>query len=306
MLNQYLDLDPEVAQAIADGKPVVALESTIISHGMPHPQNVTTAMEVENTVRSNGAIPATIAILGGKLKAGLSQEEMDYLGQAGTKVTKVSRRDIPFIVASEQDGATTVAATMIVAAMAGIRIFATGGIGGIHRGAQETFDISADLKELAATDVAVFCAGVKSILDIGLTLEYMETRGIPVVGHGTEEMPAFYTRRSGFKVDYRIDTPMELARTLKTKWDLGLEGGVVVANPIPATDAMDENVINQAIDQAIIEMRAQGIKGKATTPFLLARVAEITKGESLVSNIQLVINNARVAAQTAVCLSELG
>jgi pseudouridine-5'-phosphate glycosidase len=306
MLNRYLDLKPEVAQAVAGGKPVVALESTIISHGMPHPQNVQTAMEVENTIRIHGAVPATIAILGGKLKAGLSQKEMDYLGQSGERVTKVSRRDIPFIVASKQDGATTVAATMIVAAMAGIRIFATGGIGGVHRGAQETFDISADLKELATTDVAVFCAGAKSILDIGLTLEYLETNGIPVIGYGTEEMPAFYTRRSGFQVDHRIDTAMELARTLKTKWDLGLQGGVVVANPVPAADAMDETIINQAIDQAILEMKAQGIKGKATTPFLLARVADLTKGESLVSNIRLVINNAKIAAQTAVHLSKLG
>lgn len=306
MPNQHLDLHPEVAQAIADGKPVVALESTIISHGMPHPQNVATAMEVENTIRSHGAIPATIAILGGKLKAGLSQHDLDYLGQTGAKVTKVSRRDIPFVVAASRDGATTVAATMIIAAMAGIRVFATGGIGGVHRGAQETFDISADLKEMAITNIAVVCAGAKSILDIGLTLEYLETSGVPVVGYGTEEMPAFYTRQSGFKVDYQIDTPMELAKALKAKWDLGLKGGVVVANPIPAADAMDENVINQAIDQAIHEMKAQGIKGNRTTPFLLARVAEITEGESLVSNIQLVINNAKVAAQTAVCLSEIG
>jgi len=305
MLKDYLEINPEVAQAIAEGKPVVALESTIISHGMPSPQNVETALEVENIIRKNGAVPATIAILKGKLKAGLTKEELDYLGKAGHSVTKVSRRDIPFIAAAGKDGATTVASTMIVAAMAGIRIFATGGIGGVHRGAQETFDISADLQELSSTNVAVFCAGAKSILDIGLTLEYLETNGVPVVGYGTGEMPAFYTRKSGYNVDYRIDTPLELAKALKTKWDLGLNGGVVVANPIPADQAMDDDEINDAIDRALAEMNEKGIKGKESTPFLLARVAELTGGDSLASNIQLVYNNAKVAAQAAVKLAEL-
>ena len=305
MLKDYLEINPEVAQAIAEGKPVVALESTIISHGMPYPQNVETALEVENIIRKNGAVPATIAILKGKLKAGLTKEELDYLGKAGHSVTKVSRRDIPFIAAAGKDGATTVASTMIVAAMAGIRIFATGGIGGVHRGAQETFDISADLQELSSTNVAVFCAGAKSILDIGLTLEYLETNGVPVVGYGTGEMPAFYTRKSGYNVDYRIDTPLELAKALKTKWDLGLNGGVVVANPIPADQAMDDDEINDAIDRALAEMNEKGIKGKESTPFLLARVAELTGGDSLASNIQLVYNNAKVAAQAAVKLAEL-
>ncbi len=305
MTNSYLDIAPEVQKALKEGKPVVALESTIISHGMPYPQNVETAKNVENIIRENGAVPATIAILKGRLKAGLLPEDLDYLGQAGTKVTKVSRRDIPFMVASEKDGATTVASTMIIASMAGIRIFATGGIGGVHRGAQETFDISADLQELAHTEVAVFCAGAKSILDIGLTLEYLETHGVPVIGLGTEEMPAFYTRRSGFQVDYRIDTEEEIARALKAKWDLGLKGGAVIANPIPPEKSMDEKVINQAIEQALSEMNQQGIKGKESTPFLLARVAELTGGDSLDSNIQLVYNNARVAARTASALARL-
>ena len=305
MNKKYLDITPEVQEALAQGKPVVALESTIISHGMPYPQNVETAKEVENIIRRNGAVPATIAILKGRLKAGLLPEDLDYLGKAGTEVTKVSRRDIPFIVAAGKDGATTVASTMIIAAMAGISIFATGGIGGVHRGAEETFDISADLQELASTNVAVFCAGAKSILDIGLTLEYLETRGVPVVGFGTEEMPAFYTRKSGFPVDYRIDSEIELARALKAKWDMNLKGGAVIANPIPEDKAMDESVINSAIEEALSEMNAKGIKGKESTPFLLAKVAEITGGDSLASNIQLVFNNARVAAITAMELAKL-
>ncbi len=305
MDKKYLDITPEVQEALEQGKPVVALESTIISHGMPYPQNVETAKEVENIIRRNGAVPATIAILKGRLKAGLLPEDLDYLGRAGTEVTKVSRRDIPFIVASGKDGATTVASTMIIAAMAGISIFATGGIGGVHRGAQETFDISADLQELASTNVAVFCAGAKSILDIGLTLEYLETHGVPVIGFGTGEMPAFYTRKSGFQVDYRIDTEEELARALKAKWDMNLKGGAVIANPIPEDKAMDESVINGAIEEALDEMNAKGIKGKESTPFLLAKVAELTGGDSLASNIQLVFNNARVAAKTAVELAKL-
>lgn len=304
MLERYLDINPEVLEAIKSGKAVVALESTIISHGMPYPKNVETALNVEKIIRENGAVPATIAILGGKLKVGLTVDEIEYLGKA-ENVIKTSRRDIPFIVAKKLDGATTVASTMIIAALAGIKVFATGGIGGVHRGAQETFDISADLQELAHTSVAVVCAGAKSILDIGLTLEYLETQGVPVVGFGTEELPAFYTRRSGFKVDYRVDTEEELAAALKAKWDLGLEGGMVVANPIPAQYEMDYDTINEAINDAVKEAEEKGIKGKESTPFLLAKVKEITGGESLESNIQLVYNNAMVGAKLAVELSKL-
>lgn len=303
MLEKYLEVSPEVADAIKSGKGVVALESTIISHGMPYPKNVETALEVERIVREHGAVPATIAILGGKLKVGLSKDEIEYLGKA-ENVIKTSRRDIPFIVAKGLDGATTVASTMILAALAGVKIFATGGIGGVHRGAQESFDISADLQELAHTNVAVICAGAKSILDIGLTLEYLETNGVPVVGYQTDELPAFYTRKSGFGVDYRVDSPEELASALKAKWDLGLSGGMVIANPIPEAYEMDFDVINGAINLAVEEAEAKGIKGKESTPFLLARVKEITGGDSLESNIQLVYNNARVAAQLAVAMGE--
>lgn len=303
-LEKYLEVKPEVAEAIKAGKAVVALESTIISHGMPYPKNVETALKVEQIIRDYGAVPATIAILGGKLKVGLSADEIEYLGKA-KEVVKTSRRDIPFIVAKKLDGATTVASTMILAALAGIKVFATGGIGGVHRGAQETFDISADLQELAHTNVAVICAGAKSILDIGLTLEYLETNGVPVVGFGTDELPAFYTRRSGFGVDYRVDTPEELAAALKAKWDLGLEGGLVVANPIPEAYEMDFDVINEAINVAVLEAEREGIKGKESTPFLLARVKELTGGDSLESNIELVYNNAKVGAQLAVALAAL-
>ena len=303
MLEKYLEVSPEVADAIKSGKGVVALESTIISHGMPYPKNVETALEVERIVREHGAVPATIAILGGKLKVGLSKDEIEYLGKA-ENVIKTSRRDIPFIVAKGLDGATTVASTMILAALAGVKIFATGGIGGVHRGAQESFDISADLQELAHTNVAVICAGAKSILDIGLTLEYLETNGVPVVGYQTDELPAFYTRKSGFGVDYRVDSPEELASALKAKWDLGLNGGMVIANPIPEAYEMDFDTINGAINLAVEEAEAKGIKGKESTPFLLARVKEITGGDSLDSNIQLVYNNARVAAQLAVAMGE--
>ncbi len=304
MLNKYLDIKPEVARAIAEGRAVVALESTIISHGMPYPQNVKTALEVEALVRANGAVPATIAILGGRLKVGLTEAEVEYLGKAPS-VVKTSRRDIPFIVAKGIDGATTVASTMILAAMAGIKVFATGGIGGVHRGAQETYDVSADLQELAQTNVAVVCAGAKSILDIGLTLEYLETHGVPVVGYQTDELPAFYTRKSGFGVDYRVDTPVELATALKAKWDLGLNGGMIVANPIPEAYEMNPELINKAIETAVKEAAEKGIKGKESTPFLLAKVKELTGGESLDSNIQLVFNNAKVAAQLAVELEKL-
>ena len=304
MLEQYLDINPEVREALEEGKAVVALESTIISHGMPYPRNVETALQVERIIRDNGAIPATIAIIKGKLKVGLTPEEIEYLGKSHD-VIKASRRDIPFIVAKGLDGATTVASTMIIANLAGIKIFATGGIGGVHRGAQESFDISADLQELAQTNVAVVCAGAKSILDIGLTLEYLETQGVPVVGFGTEELPAFYTSKSGFGVDYRVDTPRELAAALKAKWDMGLKGGAVIANPIPKEYEMDPLVINKAIDSAIREAEEKKIKGKESTPFLLAKVKELTEGASLDSNIRLVYNNAKVGAQIAVELSKL-
>ena len=301
-MNQYLDCSLEVAKALAAGMPVVALESTIISHGMPYPQNVETALKVEATIRENGATPATIAIIKGRLKAGLTPEEIEYLGKKGREVAKASRRDLPVLVARKQDGATTVTTTMIIAHMAGIKVFATGGIGGVHRGAETSMDISADLEELAQTPVMVICAGAKSILDLGLTLEYLETKGVPVIGYGTEELPAFYTRKSGFKVDYRIDTPEELAAAFKAKLQMGLKGGMLVTNPIPEEYSMDPARINQAIDQAIAECNARGIKGKDTTPFLLARVKDITGGDSLASNIQLVLNNARLAARTSALL----
>ena len=305
MLENYLNLKEEVALALKEGRPVVALESTIISHGMPYPKNVETALKVEEIIRENGAVPATIAIIDGMLKVGLTEEEIELLGKKGEDVIKTSRRDIPFIIAGKKDGATTVAATMIIADLAGIKIFATGGIGGVHRGAQESFDISADLEELASTDVAVVCAGAKSILDIGLTLEYLETAGVPVIGFDTYELPAFYTRKSGFNVDYNMDSPSEIARVLKAKWDLELKGGVVVANPIPEEFEMDYDVINGAIQAALKESVEKGIAGKDSTPFLLAKVKEITGGDSLDSNIELVYNNAKVGAQIAVELSKL-
>ena len=304
-LDQHLIISDEVKAALAANKPVVALESTIISHGMPSPRNVETALNVERVVRENGAIPATIAILNGKLIVGLSAEQIEYLGKAGQAVIKTSRRDIPFIVAGKKDGATTVASTMILAQMAGIKVFATGGIGGVHRDAQNTMDISADLQELANTSVAVICAGVKSILDIGLTLEYLETYGVPVIGYKTRQMPAFYTIESGFEVDYKLDSATEIAQSLAAKWQLGLKGGVVIANPIPKEYSMDAKEIANTIDQAIIDMQAQGVSGKDSTPFLLARIAKVTEGKSLDSNIQLVYNNAALGAQIAqqLCLA---
>lgn len=304
-LNNYLVISEEIKEALANNKPVVALESTIISHGMPYPQNVETALKVEEIVRENGAIPATIAILNGKLTVGLTKEEIDYLGKKGLDVVKVSRRDIPAILAKKEDGATTVASTMIIAALAGVKVFATGGIGGVHRGAETTMDISADLEELAMTNVAVVCAGAKSILDIGLTLEFLETKGVPVIGYQTEELPAFYTRKSGFKVDYKMDTPQEIALALKAKWDIGLNGGIVIANPIPEEFAMDFDTITNAINNAVKEAEEKGIKGKASTPFLLSKVKDITKGKSLDSNIQLVFNNAKLASNIAKELTEL-
>ena len=302
-MNKFLDIKDEVAEAIANGRPVVALESTIISHGMPYPQNVETALKVEQVVRDNGAVPATIAIIGGRLKAGLTEEEIEYFGKKGPEILKASRRDLAAICARGLDGACTVTTTMMIAHMAGIKIFATGGIGGVHRGAETTMDISADLEELAKTPVMVVCAGCKSILDIGLTLEYLETHGVPVLSVGTEDFPAFYTSKSGFKSDYRVDTPAELAAIYKASRDMNLESGILVGNPIPDEYSMDPDVINPAIDAAIAECNALGIKGKETTPFLLAKVKELTGGDSLDSNIQLVFNNAKVAAQTAVELS---
>ncbi len=305
MLEKYLDIQPEVAQALENNLPVVALESTIISHGMPFPRNVETALLVENTIREQGAIPATIAIIKGRLKVGLTEEDITYLGRAGSEVTKVSRRDIPFIVASKKDGATTVAATMILASMAGIKIFATGGIGGVHRGAQETMDISADLQELANTDVAVICAGVKSILDLALTREYLETQGVPIIGYKTDSLPAFYTRESKHSIDYRLDSANQIALVLKAKWEMNLKGGAVIANPIPIEYAMPAEMINRAIEAALKEAEEQKISGKESTPFLLSRVCELTEGNSLDSNIQLVLNNARLGAKIAIEYSKI-
>lgn len=299
-MNKYLDIAPEVAEALKNGRPVVALESTIISHGMPYPKNVETAILVEKTIRDNGAVPATIAVIGGRLKAGLSREEIEYLGKAGRAVAKASRRDLAALVAAGKDGATTVTTTMIIAHMAGIDIFATGGIGGVHRGAETTMDISADLEELGSTPVMVVCAGAKSILDLGLTLEYLETKGVPVIGYGTDELPAFYTRQSGFGVDYRADSPAQLAGMFRAQKELGMKGGMLVTNPIPEEYAMDKAVIDAAIEQALRESVEQGVHGKETTPFLLARVVELTGGSSLESNIRLVLNNAALAAKTAV------
>ena len=303
-MNKYLDISPEVKAALEEGKPVVALESTIISHGMPYPKNVETALTVEETVRKNGAVPATIAIIGGRLKAGLSKEEIEYLGKTGRGVAKASRRDVAALVAGGKDGATTVTTTMMIAHMAGIEIFATGGIGGVHRGAETTMDISADLEELAQTPVMVVCAGAKSILDLGLTLEYLETKGVPVIGYGTNELPAFYTRKSGFGVDYRVDSPEELAAMFSAQRELGLRGGMLVTNPIPEEFSMDKAVIDSAIDEALRQCTEQGIKGKDTTPFLLAKVVELTGGDSLESNIKLVLNNATVAAKTAAAIAK--
>lgn len=297
-MRNYIIIGQEVKNALNSKEPIVALESTIISHGMPYPQNVETALKVEEIIRENGAVPATIGIIKGNIIIGLSKEEIDYMGR-GENIAKVSRRDIPYLVAKELDGATTVASTMIIASMAGIKIFATGGIGGVHRGAEKTMDISADLEELAKTNVAVVCAGAKSILDLGLTLEYLETKGVPVLGYQTDELPAFYTRKSGFGVDYRVDTPEELAMILKYKWNMELSGGAVIVNPIPEEYSMDEELINSVIENAVKEAEELGIKGKATTPFLLAKIKEITEGKSLDANIQLVYNNAKLAAQIA-------
>lgn len=297
-MNDFLVFSEEVAQAKAEQKPIVALESTIISHGMPYPENVQTAKDVEQIIRDRGAVPATIAILNGKIKIGLTEEELEQLGTS-RDVEKVSRRDLPYVVAMKKHGATTVAATMICAQMAGIRVFATGGIGGVHRGAEQTMDISADLQELARTNVAVVCAGAKSILDLGLTLEYLETHGVPVIGHQTDVLPAFYSRTSPFRVDYRLDSAADIARFIETKWALGLQGGIVVANPVPEEDELEESYITAIIEQALAEAEQQHITGKAVTPFLLDRVKTLTGGKSLQANIALVKNNAALAADLA-------
>lgn len=296
-MNKYIELSKEVEEAIGKNQSIVALESTIISHGMPYPKNVETARRCEEIVRENGSIPATIAILNGKLKVGLSSEELEYLGKTGQDIVKTSRRDIAYNVANKIDGATTVSATMYIASLAGIKVFATGGIGGVHRGAETTFDISADLEELAITNVAVVCAGIKSILDLGLTMEYLETKGVPVLGYQTEILPAFYSRGSDFKVNFKVDTPQEIAHILKTKFELGLNGGMLVTNPIPEEMSMDSKLINAAIDNAIIEMDKLGITGKEQTPYLLGKIVELTEGKSLESNIALVYNNCKLAAQ---------
>lgn len=299
--SPFLEFAPEVAAALADARPVVALESTIITHGMPYPRNVETALAVEAVVRQNGAVPATIAVLDGRLRVGISSDEIQQLASAQTAM-KVSRRDLAFAIQSGVVGGTTVAATMLTAAMAGIDVFATGGIGGVHRGASESFDISADLQELARTGVTVVCAGVKSILDIGLTLEYLETLGVPVIGFRTDEMPAFYTTRSGYRLSQRLESAAEIAVVLQIRKSLAIGGGVVVANPIPAEHAMDPQVIDQAIGVALAEARDQGVSGKDATPFLLGRVAELTGSGSLEANVELVISNARLASQIAAAL----
>ncbi len=298
-LNKYLAVSPEVQAALDAGKPVVALESTIISHGMPYPKNVETALTVEKIIRENGAVPATIAIIKGKLTVGCTPEQIEYLGKRGLDVPKASRRDLPVLLAKGEDGATTVTTTMIAAAMAGVKVFATGGIGGVHRGTETTMDISADLEELAMTPVMVICAGAKSILDLGLTLEYLETKGVPVIGYRTKELPAFYTAHSGFSVDYRLDTPEEIADAFKVKLDCGLQGGMLVTNPIPDEYSMDADYINESIDAAIRECEEKGIHGKATTPFLLDKIQKLTAGKSLEANIQLVYNNVRLGAEVA-------
>lgn len=303
-MNLYLDVSEEVKNALKKGLPVVALESTIISHGMPYPDNVETALMVEKTVRQNGAVPATVAIIGGRLKVGLSNEEIEYLGKKGREILKASRRDIVPIVSNKLDGATTVTTTMMIANMAGIKIFATGGIGGVHRGAETTMDISADLEELSQTPVTVVCAGAKSILDLGLTLEYLETKGVPVIGYKTEFLPAFYTKKSKFKVDYTVNTPQELAEMIYVRDALNLKGGMLVTNPIPDEYSMDEAYIDEAIEKALDKAKKLGIKGKETTPFLLKEVKEVTGGESLKANVRLVLNNATLASKVACALSE--
>mgnify|MGYP001308949763 FL=1 len=296
--SDYLDIHPDVEKAIKNKEPVVALESTIISHGMPYPKNVETALMVEDTVRSNKAVPATIAIINGRLKVGLTNEEIEFLA-TNEEVKKVSRRDLPITVAQKLSGSTTVASTMIIASLAKIAVFATGGIGGVHRGAENTLDISADLEELANTNVCVVCAGAKAILDIGLTLEYLETKGVPVIGYKTSELPAFYSSESGFDVDYKIDSALEIAEILKTKWSLSIDGGVLVTNPIPVAFELESSIMNEAINEAINEANNENISGKEITPYLLSKVNELTEGKSLDANIKLIQNNANLASKIA-------
>ena len=298
MYKDYLDVNPEVARALEEERPVVALESTIIAHGMPYPKNVETALAVEDVIRKNGAVPATIGILGGRIKIGLTKEEIEYMAHA-KNVLKVSRRDLPFVISAKMDGATTVAGTMIAAHMAGIKLFVTGGIGGVHRGAGESFDISADLEELKMTDVTVVCAGAKAILDIPATLEYLETAGVPVIAYGTDEIPAFYSRKSGEKANLRMDTPEEIGSLISMKAELGLKGGVLVACPIPEADEIPAEEISAVIEEAIKEAEASGVKGKESTPFLLSKVKDLTEGRSLESNIKLVLNNADIGSKIA-------
>ena len=303
-MKKYLDISEEVKKALDEKKPIVALESTIISHGMPYPKNVETALRVEEEVRKNGAVPATIAIIGGRLKAGLTKDEIEYFGKKGTLITKASRRDVPALIARKEDGATTVAATMIIASLAGIDVFATGGIGGVHRGAEKTMDISADMDELSKTEVMVVCAGAKAILDLPLTMEYLETKGVNVIGYTTDELPAFYTRKSGLKVVCRCDTPKEIADIWKVQKDIYPGTGLLVTNPIPEEYSMDSEYINKEIDIAIEEMNKLGIKGKETTPYLLDKIQKLTGGESLEANIRLVLNNAMLASKVAVELKK--
>lgn len=304
MFKKYLKISNEVSKALEENKPVVALESTIISHGMPYPQNKETALSCEQIIREQGAVPATIAIINGQMVVGLSEDEIDYIARCGKDVVKTSRRDLPIIISKGLTGATTVSTTMYIASLAGVKVFATGGIGGVHRGVEETMDISADLEELAVTPVCVVCAGAKAILDLPRTLEYLETKGVPVIGYQTDYLPAFYTRTSEYKLNYRLDTPKEISDMLRVKWEIGLGGGVLVTNPIPEEYSLDEKVMNEAIENAIISMNEQGIKGKETTPYLLKTIVELTKGESLKSNIQLVFNNCKLASNIAKELSK--
>ena len=298
-MTKYLSISSEVSEALKNKTPIVALESTIISHGMPYPQNVETALKAEQIVREHGATPATIAIINGYLKIGLTEKEIDYLGKKGLEISKTSTRDIPYIVSKKLDRATTVSATSFIASLAGIRVFATGGIGGVHRGAETSFDISADLEELARTNIAVVCAGAKSILDLGLTLEYLETKAVEVIGYQTDFLPAFYTSKSEFKFNNRLDSALEIARLMQSKWEMGLRGGIVVANPIPKEYEIESTIINQAIDDALKEMNELKITGNKTTPYLLAKIKEITGGDSLDANIQLVFNNCKLASEIA-------
>jgi pseudouridine-5'-phosphate glycosidase len=304
-MMKYISYSEEVKYAIKHQLPIVALESTIISHGMPYPKNVETAKKAEEIVRSQGAVPATIAIIQGVCKVGLSAEEIEYIGKKGLEVIKTSRRDISYIVSQNLDGATTVSATMFIASLAGIKVFATGGIGGVHRKAETTFDISADLEELAQTDVAVICAGAKSILDLGLTLEYLETKGVPVIGYQTIQLPAFYTRESDFKVNYQMDSPTQIANMIHCKWSMGLTGGIVIANPIPDQYSLDKRKIDAIIHSAVSEMEQLNIKGKDTTPFLLSKIEKLTEGVSLESNIALVYNNCKLASEIAVAFYKI-